>query len=48
MTFYEWMKEQMRREVHPAMKRRFDRDMTTVNEARAVLGKYKATNPAIF
>lgn len=25
----------MRGEVHPAMKRRFDRDMTTVNEARA-------------
>lgn len=38
----------MHGEVHPANKRRFDRDMITVNEARAVLGEYKATNPAIF
>lgn len=39
----------MRGDIHPAMKRHFDRDMTTVNEARTVLGRgYKATNPAIF
>lgn len=34
----------MRGEVHPANKRRFDRDMKTVNEARAILREYKATN----
>lgn len=38
----------MRGEVHPAMKRRFDRDMTTVNEARAMGREYKATNPQSF
>lgn len=33
----------MRGEVHPANKRRFDRDMKTVNEARAMALEYKAT-----